>query len=223
MTIYPIPITEAYSFIDEKSVTAAGEETVLLSAADKEQILIAWQQFMLSGFKNLFFRADLYRFLIHHCQFSAHRHREQFWQTFFSSDLEQFKAFLAQFGADRRSVEQGDHLWLDGGTADLKEAMCREASRLYAPLTQVLQDLEYKYGEMIAAWHDFAAAANISDVSIPPAYQVSENTRHLLAYAATIALRRQRPLTGLQLMFPLEHQSLLKPVPVAAGETINGG
>ena len=76
MSLYPIPITEAYSFIDEKSVTAAGDETVLLSAADKEQILSAWQQFMLNGFKNLFFRADLYRFLIHHCHFSAHRNRD---------------------------------------------------------------------------------------------------------------------------------------------------
>ena len=222
MSIYPIPITAAYSFIDEKSVTAAGQDTVLLSAADKEQILIAWQQFMLSGFKNLFFRAYLYRFLIHHCHFSAHRNREQFWWTFFGSDLERFKAFLAQFGADRRSAEQGDYLWLDGGAADLKEAMCREAARLYAPLSQVLRDLEYKYGEMIAAWHDFAAAANITDVSIPPAYQVSENTRNLLAYAAQIAftLGSQRPLTGLQMMFPLQPQPLLQPVPVESSEIV---
>ena len=104
---------------------------------------------------------------------------------------------------------KGNHLWLDDPAADLKEAMCREAWRLYAPLNQVLQDLEIKYEEMIAAWHDFAVAGNITDATLPPAYQISENTRHLLAYAAYIALRHQRPLTGLQLRLPL--QPLLPP------------
>ncbi len=220
MTIYPLSIAEEYPFSDEKSVTVIGEESIILSAADKWQLLQSWQRFLLSGFKNLFFRADLYRFVIHYCHLNAERNREQFWQFHCSSDISRLKAILQQFGGDRRSVEQGNHLWLDGLAADLKEAMCREASRLYAPLSQVLQDLEIKHKEMIAAWHDFAIAANITAAVLPPAYQVSENTRNLLAYAATIALKHQRPLTGLQMMFPLPQQPLLPPVPVEGGEVI---
>ncbi len=225
MTIYPIPITEEYTFTAEKSVTVTGEETLLLSVDEKEQLLLAWQRLLLSGFKNLFFTDPLYRFLIHHCQFSAHRHREQFWNFYMNGSISRFRDFLAQFGADRRSVEQGNHLWLDGPAADLKEAMCREASRLYAPLNQVLQDLEIKYEEMIAAWHDFAVAGNITDATLPPAYQISENTRHLLAYAAYIALRHQRPLTGLQLRLPLQSQPLLsqqwlQPSPIEGQEVV---
>jgi hypothetical protein len=224
MTIYPIPITEEYTFTAEKSVTVTGEESLLLSADDKEQLLLAWQRLLLSGFKNLFFTGPLYRFLIHHCHFSAHHHREQFWNFYMNSSISRFRDFLAQFGADRRSAEQGNQLWLDGPAADLKEAMCREASRLYAPMSQVVQDLEIKHEEMVAVWHDFAVAANITAAILPPAYQVSENTRHLLAYAANIALRHQRPLAGLQLKFPLQPQLLLSPLPVEGQEVaiING-
>ncbi len=220
MSIYPIPITEEYTFTAEKSVTVTGEETLLLSVDEKEQLLLAWQRLLLSGFKNLFFTDPLYRFLIHHCYFSAHRHREQFWNFYLNSSISRFRTFLGQFGGDRVSAEHGNHLWLDGPAADLKEAMCREASRLFAPMSQVLQDLEIKHEEMIAAWHDFAVAANITAATLPPAYQVSENTRHLLAYAAYIALRHQRPLTGLQLRFPLQAQLLLSPLPVENQEVV---
>lgn len=222
MTIYPIPITEEYTFTAEKSVTVTGEETLLLSVDEKEQLLLAWQRLLLSGFKNLFFTEPLYRFLIHYCHFSAHRHREQFWNFYMNSSISRFRSFLIQFGADRRSAEQGNHLWLNGPAADLKEAMCREASRLYGALSQVLQDLEIKHEEMIAAWHDFAAAANITEATLPPAYQVSENTRHLLAYAAYIALRRQRPLTGLQLRLPLRPQPLFPPQPWLGPSPVEG-
>ena len=180
MTIYPIPITEAYPFTAEKSITRE----------EKEQLLLAWQRLMLSGFKNLFFTEPLYRFFVHYCRLGRHKNREQFWYFYMNSSPSRFRAFLAQFGGDRRSAEQGHHLWLDGPAADLKEAMCREATRLYAPLSQVVQDLEIKHQETVAAWHDVAVAATITDAVLPPAYQVSENTRHLLAYVAYIALRR---------------------------------
>ena len=113
-----------------------------------------------------------------------------------NGSISHFRSFLAQFGADRRSVEQGNHLWLDGPAADLKEAMCREASRLYAPLNQVLQDLEIKYEEMIAAWHDFAVAGNITDATLPPAYQISDNTRHNLAKRTRLAIARLESRPG---------------------------
>ena len=85
MTIYPIPIIEEYTFTAEKSVTVTGEESLLLSVDEKEQLLLAWQRLLLSGFKNLFFTDPLYRFLIHYCHFSAHRHREQFWNFYMNS------------------------------------------------------------------------------------------------------------------------------------------
>jgi hypothetical protein len=220
MTDYPIPLSEEYTFTAEKSVTVTGEETLLLSADEKEQLLLAWQRLLWSGFRNLFFTRPLYRFLIHHCHFSAHQNQEQFWNFYMNSSPARFRGFLAQFGGDRRSAEQGHQLWLAGPAADLKEAMCREAARLVTPLNQVLQDLEIKHEEMIDAWRHFAVAANITDAALPPAYQLSDNTRHLLAYAAEIALRRQRPLTGLQLRFPLQPPLWLSSLPVEGHEVV---
>lgn len=202
MMIYPTVSKEVYPFADEKSVTVTGAETLLLSAGDKQQVLQTWQRFLLSGFELLWFDEALHRFMAEHCRFISARNRTEFWQANFT-DLERLKATLAQFGGDRRSVEQGDHAWLRGPAADLKLAICEYTTRLYAPLLQVLHDLEAKYEEMVAAWHAFALASNITDTPLPPAYQVSQNTRHLLAYAAQIALKHQRPLTGLQLRFPL--------------------
>ena len=199
---YPTVLDEVYPFTDEKSVTVTSPETLLLSAGDKQQVLYAWQRFLLSGFEFVWFDEALYRFLVEHGQFRSARNRTEFWQANFT-DLDRLKATLAQFGGDRRSVEQGDHAWLSGPAADLKLAVCEYTTRLYAPLLQVLEDLEAKYEEMVAAWHAFALASNITDTALPPAYQVSQNTRHLLAYAARIALKHQRPLTGLQLRFPL--------------------
>ncbi|MBN1220823.1 MAG: hypothetical protein JXM69_18015 [Anaerolineae bacterium] len=218
----PFINNEAYTFTDEKIIIPNRGEAVTMSAADKWQVLHDWQQFLLNGCKKLFFTPTLHRYLVTYCDFNGYN-REQFWLTHCAGSAGRLKALMAQFGGDRRSAEHGNYQWLNGPTADLKEAMCREASLLYPPLIQVLEDLEIKHREMITAWHDFALNANITDAALPPHYQISENTRHLLAYAAQIALKHQRPLTGLQLMFPLEYQALLKPVPVAAGEMINGG
>lgn len=76
------------------------------------------------------------------------------------------------------------------------------------PLSQILQDLEIKHTELIAAWQQFALAANITGATLPPAYQVSENIRNLLAYAANIALKHQHALIGLQLRFRLPAAAL---------------
>jgi len=214
MTLYPSPITEEYTFTDEKSVTVTREEMLLLATDEKEQLLIAWQRFMLSGFKKLFFTPALYRFLTG-WKFPVQYNLDRFWHYYFNADVAHLKQFLTE-------LTDPKPLGLTAPAADLKEAMCWEATRLYAPLTQILQDLEIKHEEMIAAWHDFAAAANITDATLPPAYLVSENTRNLLAYAAQIALTlgNQRPLTGLQMMFPLQPQPLLQPVLIESSEVV---
>lgn len=208
MTIHPIPlfIEKEYAFTDEE----------YLSATEKWQLLHDWQHFMVSGFKKLFLTRTLYRFLTHQCGLSAYYNQDRFWQYYFSAEIAHLKSLLSQFGGDKVSVELGHQLWLGDPAADLKAAMCREAERLYAPLSQVLQDLEHRYEEMVAVWHEFAVNSGIQEASLPPNYIVSENTRNLLAYAAYIALKQQRPLTGLQLMFPFHHQSLLQPIPVEA-------
>jgi hypothetical protein len=201
MTIDPIPlfIEQAYTFSDE----------AYLSATEKWQLLYDWQQFMLSGFKKLFFTRALYRFLSR-WKFTAHYNQERFWHYYFNAEATHLKEFLAEL------LNAHPQLSPPGSAADLKAAIRQETGRLYAPLSQVLQDLEYKHEEMMAAWHEFALNAGIQDAALPPSYIVSENTRNLLAYAAYIALKQQRPLTGLQLMFPFHHQSLLQPVLVEA-------
>lgn len=82
MTIYyPIPfIDEAYTFTDEKIITTNGDETVTMSAADKWQVLHDWRQFLLNGFKKLFFTPTIHRYLVTYCGFGGYN-REQFWLT----------------------------------------------------------------------------------------------------------------------------------------------
>jgi len=223
MTIYPLPLLEEeYTLTDEKVRTTDGAEILTMSAADKWQVLQDWRRFLLSGFEKLFLTPTLHHYLVTHCGFGLYN-REQFWLTHCANSVDRLQALLAQFGGDRRSAEQGHHRWLTGSTTDLKEAMCREAALLYAPLTQVLRDLELKHQDMIATWQEFALAANITEAALPPRYQVSENTRHLLAYAAQIALKHQRPLTGLQMMFPLAYQPLLQPATINTQDTLMKG
>ena len=79
----------------------------------------------------------------------------------------------------------------------IKQALCPETARLYAPLLQVLEDLEQKHAELGRAWQAFALANGVPDPGFPPYYMISENTRNLLAYAARIVLdQRQIILKG---------------------------
>lgn len=196
MTIQTISFqTQTYTFTDEES----------MSAADKQQILADWQRFIYHGFNKLFFTAALHRYLTHHCGFSP-RSRESFWAYYYSSEISHLKTILNQYGGDRRGAETGDHDWLRfGGAVDLKAALCEEVRRVYQPLLQVLNDLEYRHEEILSAWHQFALSAGIEDVALPPLYTVSENTRNLLAYAAAVALKQARPPLALQMRFPV-HQ-----------------
>jgi len=196
MMMQPIALpTQTYDFTNEET----------MSAADKRQILAEWQRFIYHGFNKLFFTAALCRYLTRQCGF-AHRRRESFWAYYYSSEIAHLKAMLNQFGGDRRGAESGDHDWLRfGDTLDLKAALCEEVRRVYQPLLQVLTDLEYRHEEILSAWHQFALHAGIEDVDLPPLYTVSENTRHLLAYAAAVALKQARSPLALQMRFPV-HQ-----------------
>lgn len=176
----------SYSFVDEEH----------LAAADKEQLLQDWQCFIAGGFRKHFFTENLYRFLSTSCGFIAHRNRSTFWLGYFNAEAIRLRMFLNQFGGNGHSVEQSDHTWLKDPAADLKQAMCQEMGRLYAPILQVLEDLEFKHAELGRAWRDFALrqaqdatlTSGIPDPGYPPYYLVSENTRNLLAYVAQIVL-----------------------------------
>jgi hypothetical protein len=195
ITIQSLATAEAepYAFVDEEYLSAAG----------KRQILADWQRFITGGFKKLFFTRELYRFLRHNCGFTAHTSQDGFWAYYFNAELLRLQAWLNQFGGNRRSVEFNTHAWLGGPAADLKLAMCQEMTRLYAPLSQVLEDLAVKHAELGRAWREFALASGLPDPGYPPHYLVSENARNLLAYAAYIALHKPQPLQGLQRQFPL--------------------
>jgi hypothetical protein len=173
-----------------------------LAAAEKEQLLADWQRLWANGFKRPYFTNRLYRSLISQCSFTARRDQDSFWRFYCHTDLVRLRLLMNQFGGDRRSAEYGTTAWLDGPAADLKQAMCAEAARLYEPLSQVLEDLEYKHAELGQAWRQFALQAGRPDPGFPAPYQVGQNTRNLLAYAAHIALRNVKPLSGLQYRFP---------------------
>jgi hypothetical protein len=171
---------------DEGQPTFADEAH--LDAADKQQILQDWQRFMTGGFRQCCFTQRLYDFLGHSCAFIARRNRLTFWATYFNAETICLQLFLNQFGGNGRSVDYNTHTWLDGPAADLKQAMCRETARLYAPLLQVLEDLEQQHAELGRAWQAFAITSGVPDPGFPPHYLISENARNLLAYAARIAL-----------------------------------
>jgi hypothetical protein len=173
-----------------------------LSAADKQQILADWQRFWAGGFRQLYFNRALYRFLVHACSYTVHQDQATFYRTFFGSESLRLRLFINQFAGDKRSAEYGTTAWLDGPAADLKQALCRTAEPLFAPLSQVLDDLEFKHAELGRVWREFALSTGLPDPGYPPHYQISENSRNLLTYAAAIALRRGRPLQGLQVRFP---------------------
>jgi hypothetical protein len=189
-----------YTFTDES----------FLSATEKWQILHDWQGFLLSGFKKLFFTRALYQFITQQCGLrTGQANQELYWTYHFDSEVIRLRVFLLHF------VSPGnDQTWLTGSATDLKGALCEEVQRLYTPLDQVLQDLETKHEEMVQVWHDFALNCGFQNTGLPPQYQVSENTRNLLAYAAMIATGQQRPLTGLQAMFPFHRETLLQSVPI---------
>ena len=173
-----------------------------LSAAAKQQILADWRRFWIGGFKEQFFSNNLYGFLCQACSFGRKQDRSTFYQTQFAAESLRLKIFMNQFAGDKRSAEYGTTAWLDGPASDLKQAMCREAERLYPPLSQVLDDLEFKHAELGRVWREFALNNGLPDPGYPPHYHISENARNLLAYAADIALRRGQPLQGLQVRFP---------------------
>jgi len=198
MTDIPIESLSANDHNDNNIFT---NETSL-SAADKQQILADWQRFWAGGFKQQFFSNNLYGFLCRVCSFGRKQDRSTFYRAHFGAESLRLKLFLNQFGGDKRSAEYGTTAWLDGPAADLKQAICREAERLYAPLSQVLDDLEFKHAELGRVWREFALSTGLPDPGYPPHYQISENARNLLAYAAHIALRRGQPLQGLQVRFP---------------------
>ena len=168
-------------------------------AAAKQRLLNDWRRFVYSGFKKLGFTADLSRFLSQECGLNAHYDQAAAWAYYFNSDLNRLRLVLNRFGGNRQAPD-GTTAWLNSPAADLKAAMCEEVAFLYAPLSQVLQDLETRHEELIRVWREFALACGIQ-ADYPAHYVVGENTRNLLAYAAAIARQRSPLLPGLQLCF----------------------
>jgi len=178
-------------------------DEALFPAAAKVAVLQDWQRFIHSGFKKIFFTEALWRTLHTSCGFMAHYGRERFWRYYFDeAEIGRLRALVDQFGGDRRAAEGGDHSWLGGPAADLKESMCQEMVLVYEPITTLLDDLVRQHNQLIAAWHEFARQADLPEMVLPAGYAVGENTRNLLAYAIQIALHKKRALAGLQLRFP---------------------
>ena len=173
-----------------------------LAVERKQEILCEWQRFSRSGFREIFFTDRLYWFLSHHAGFTAHNNRKTFWNYYFNSDIFRLRALINQFSGSLAGAETQTTAWLEGPAVDLKQALCAEMQPICAPVTQVLDDLEYKHQQMVRVWGEFAAA-NVGPINLapPPAYQIGENTRNLLAFAIQIALNHP-PLRALQLQFP---------------------
>lgn len=190
-------------FLGQETAPIFSDENDRLTAAYKQRIFADWRRFLFSGFKKITFTEDLYRFLTRECSLIARYNREYFWAYHFAAEVIRLRAWLNQFGGNGRSVDFGTLAWLGGPASDLKHAMCHEAGRLYAPLTQVLTDLEHKHAELGQAWRNFALTSGLPDPGFSQFYLVSENTRNLLAYAAGIVAAEQArpPLQGLQLDF----------------------
>ncbi|MCL4303151.1 MAG: hypothetical protein KJ077_46125 [Anaerolineae bacterium] len=190
-------------FLGQEAALTFSDESERLTAVYKQRIFEDWRRFLYSGFKKVTFTTDLYRFLVAECSLIGRYNQDYFWSFHCAAASERLRFFLGQFGGNGRSVDFGTLAWLGGPAADLKHAMCAEAGHLYAPLIQVLTDLEHKHAELGQAWRNFALNSGLPDPGFPQQYLVSENTRNLLAYAASIVSAEQSrpPLQGLQLDF----------------------
>jgi hypothetical protein len=194
LPIDTLQITPTFDeFIDEPNMTAA----------EKRRVLLDWRAFISQGFKQQLFSQELYHFLYQNCAFIAHYDRERFWAYYFKSGIDRLHAFIGQFGGNKSAAEFGTADWLSGHYTDLKLAMCREMSLIYQPLCQILDNLSRQYEEMVQLWDEFAQSNDIR-ANIPPQYILSENTRHLLAFASHIAIEhQQRPAPPEILQLPL--------------------
>lgn len=159
------------------------------TAPQKAHLVADWQRFIRSGFKKLFFSPELYRFLQHQYSLAAYFNRARFWQYYFDDRPAHLRALLEQVLNDGT-----------GEAADLKIAMSQTLAPLYAPIGQVLADLEQQHAELVEVWYEFALNAGLAVADLPQ-LSLSRNSREMLAFAIQIALHR--PLTGLQLCFPL--------------------
>ena len=143
----------------------------------------------------------------------GHNDRCTFWHYYFNSDIFRLRVFINQFGGSLASAETQATGWINGPAMDLKTVLCAEMCRIYGAISQIMADLEDKHREMVLVWEDFATDnAGLTNLILPPTYQISENTRNLLAFAIQITLR-QPPLRALQMQFP---QPLLQPDDAAA-------
>ncbi len=181
------------------------------TAAEKEQILADWQRFCHRGFEQLFFSRPLYRFLHLYCDFTAHFNQANFWAVYFNGEMAALQALLNQFGGDRRAAESGTTAWFNEPAADLKQALCRETAAIIEPVRQVLLELEERHADMARRWQEFARQAGLA-AGFPATYQISRNTRHLLAYALALARQQEAPLQSLQIHFP---PAWLEPAPAS--------
>jgi hypothetical protein len=202
MTIYPVPLHGVLTKYEFANETDGG-----LTAAAKQQILSDWRHFILNGFKRPWLTDNLFDYLFQRCGLTEYMSAHQFWEQYVNSDANRLAKLIQQFGGDRRHALDNSHAWLNGATADLKAALCDEMTPLAPPLLQVLADLQQQHEAMIRVWRDFAQQTAVSTLALPPAYQISANTRHLLAYAAHIA--HKRPLQGLQTMMFAPTQQIL--------------
>lgn len=89
------------------------QDSEYMSAKEKDQVLKAWERFIVGGFKRKDFTKALYHHLYQGCSFIAHYDIEGFYSTYFRKPSNTVQ-FLQQFDRDYGlcSAEYGDSWWI---------------------------------------------------------------------------------------------------------------
>ena len=108
-----------FTFTDSRFVTAQ----------EKHRVVKEWVRFLKGGCKREHFTNGLYEHLTSHCGFIAHYDRDGFYRYYFT-DPKRKPKFFAQFDETEgcHSAELGWRGWLNGGYADINQAMVKVAA-----------------------------------------------------------------------------------------------
>ncbi len=80
--------------------------------------------------------------------------------------------------------------------------MVDQLALVYEPINTLLYDLAQNHYQMVAMWLDFAQRHQMATLPPDEDHHITANTRHLLAFCISIALKQTQPL-ALQQMMPL--------------------
>jgi hypothetical protein len=136
-------------------------------AAEKRQVIRAWEIFLKHGLQEKHFTKALYHHLTQHCEFIAHYSQGGFYSVYFTTGDATCR-FLAQFDSRGRceSVEYGSNRWLtQDDYRDIDAAMIEVATpymlSLIAGAQAAQREVDIRKANALLAKHGVKSNAQV--------------------------------------------------------------